>query len=249
MLNCRKKEGNGTCASAGTGMDTGNGTGKQCCDNSSEPKVSQLGEMLSCADSSDINGWEKCWEDGTTPWDLGQVTPLIAHLVQSESLPKGRVLVPGCGTGYDVVALAGPDRSVVGLDISETGIKKAKEWSFSCPNKEHFSFLVGDFFNWKSEEHFNLIFDYTFFCAIDPSFRRDWAKKIEELLKPDGELITLVFVVTGQEEGPPYNNNLADYEEVLNPLGFKAISIEDNELSAEQRKGSEKLVRWKKCMN
>jgi SAM-dependent methyltransferase len=192
--------------------------------------------MMTCADSSDINGWEKCWEEGTTPWDLGQVTPLITNLIHSETVPIGRVLVPGCGTGYDVVALAGPDRYVVGLDISETGIKKAKEWSCSSPNKEYFAFLVGDFFNWKSEEAFDLIFDYTFFCAIDPSLRSDWAKRIDELLKLDGELITLIFVISGQEEGPPYDNNLADYEEVLNPLGFKAISIEDNELSVEQRK-------------
>ncbi|KAJ3678123.1 hypothetical protein LUZ60_001926 [Juncus effusus] len=233
MLSCRRKEGNVACT----------GTSKPCCDKSSDP---QLGKMMTCADSSDINGWEKCWEEGTTPWDLGQVTPLVANLIQSETVPIGRVLVPGCGA-Y-IMALAGPDRYVVGLDISETGIKKAKEWSCSSLNKEYFAFLVGDFFNWKSEEAFDLIFDYTFFCAIDPSLRSDWAKRIDELLKLDGELITLIFVISGQEEGPPYDNNLADYEEVLNPLGFKAISIEDNELSVEQRKESEKLVRWKRCI-
>ena len=29
--------------------------------------------------------------------------------------------------GYDVVAIAGPERYVVGLDISETAIEKAQE--------------------------------------------------------------------------------------------------------------------------
>jgi hypothetical protein len=32
-----------------------------------------------------------------TPWDLGKPTPVIEHLVRSETLPKGRALVPGCG--------------------------------------------------------------------------------------------------------------------------------------------------------
>lgn len=43
-------------------------------------------------------GWEKCWEQGLTPWDLGQATPIVVHLHQSGALPKGRALVPGCGT-------------------------------------------------------------------------------------------------------------------------------------------------------
>nr|POF25811.1 putative thiol methyltransferase 1 [Quercus suber] len=36
-------------------------------------------------------------------------------------------LVPGCGHGYDVAAIACPERYVVGLDISDIAIKKAME--------------------------------------------------------------------------------------------------------------------------
>lgn len=73
------------------------------------------------------DGWEKSWEAAVTPWDLGKPTPIIEHLVKSGTLPKGRALVPGCGTGYDVVALASPERFVVGLDISSTAVEKAKQ--------------------------------------------------------------------------------------------------------------------------
>ncbi|KAF3557700.1 hypothetical protein F2Q69_00010613, partial [Brassica cretica] len=73
------------------------------------------------------SGWEKCWEDGVTPWDQGRATPLILHLLDSSSLPLGRTLVPGCGGGHDVVAMANPERFVVGLDISEKTLKKASE--------------------------------------------------------------------------------------------------------------------------
>ena len=44
------------------------------------------------------DGWERCWEEGLTPWDLGKPTPVLQHLLQTDSLPKGRVLVPGCGS-------------------------------------------------------------------------------------------------------------------------------------------------------
>lgn len=44
------------------------------------------------------DGWEKSWREGVTPWDLGQPTPILLHLLQMGSLPKGRALVPGCGS-------------------------------------------------------------------------------------------------------------------------------------------------------
>ncbi|KAJ1703755.1 hypothetical protein LUZ63_003534 [Rhynchospora breviuscula] len=229
------------------GALTGTGTGEPYRDPSSNPNVSRLREVIGSADTS--NGWEKSWEEGITPWDLGMPTPVVVHLVQTQVIPKGRVLVPGCGTGHDVVALAGPERYVVGLDISGTAIKKAKELSASSPNREYFSFLAEDFFNWNPSEPFDLIFDYTFFCALEPVLRSAWAKKISEILKPEGELITLIYVITDQKEGPPFNNNVSDYEEVLSPLGFKQIYIEDNELAVKPRKGREKLVRWTRSRN
>ncbi|XP_020247474.1 probable thiol methyltransferase 2 isoform X1 [Asparagus officinalis] len=195
------------------------------------------------------DGWEKCWEEGVTPWDLGQPTPVVLHLLQTGTLPKGRILVPGCGTGYDVVAMASPDRHVVGLDVSRNAVKKAKEWSSSFPNANYFDFVAADFFTWQPAELFDMVFDYTFFFAIDPCMRPSWAKKMADILKPDGELITLIYLINDQESGPPYNNSIADYEEVLNPVGFKALSIVDNDLAIAPRRGKEKLGRWKRCLN
>ncbi|URE42797.1 Thiopurine S-methyltransferase (TPMT) [Musa troglodytarum] len=153
------------------------------------------------------------------------------------------------GLGYDVVAIAGPERYVVGLDISTSAVEKAKELSSSLPNANQFTFVAADFFAWQPTEKFDLIFDYTFFCAIDPCLRPAWAQKIQEILKPDGELITLIYLISGQEGGPPYNTTVADYEQVLNPVGFKALSIEDNELAVKPRKGNEKIGRWKRLSN
>ena len=145
-----------------------------------------------------------------------------------------------------MVALASPERFVVGLDISSTAVEKAKQWSSSLPNADCFTFLADDFFKWKPSEQFDLIFDYTFFCALDPSLRLAWAETVSGLLKPHGELITLIYLISDQEGGPPFNNTVTDYQKVLEPLGFKAILMEDNELAIKPRKGQEKLGRWKR---
>ncbi|XP_057956880.1 thiocyanate methyltransferase 1-like isoform X2 [Malania oleifera] len=226
----------------------------------SNPKVHQM-QQLVYSGSTGSGGWEKCWEEGLTPWDLGCPTPIVTHLNQIGALPMGRVLVPGCGSvsgslffgpgseGHDVVAMACPERFVVGLDISEKAINKAIELSSSSPSIDYFSFFKEDFFAWHPTELYDLIFDYTFFCAIELEMRPAWAKRVEDLLKPDGELMTLMFPVSDHVGGPPYKVSVADYEEVLHPLGIKAISIVDNELAIQPRKGREKLGRWKRSLS
>lgn len=94
-----------------------------------------------------INEWETLWQDNITPWDLGQATPLLSDELEKgllsnhlSSIQKYRVLVPGCGTGYDLYTIAKHISScidtvpkldssfvVVGLDISSTSLQKADE--------------------------------------------------------------------------------------------------------------------------
>ena len=53
------------------------------------------------AEQADGDGWSRCWDEGVTPWDLGQPTPAVVELVQMGTLPRdgatATVLVPGCG--------------------------------------------------------------------------------------------------------------------------------------------------------
>ncbi|XP_002983430.2 thiocyanate methyltransferase 1 isoform X1 [Selaginella moellendorffii] len=191
--------------------------------------------------------WEKCWAERLTPWDLGGVTPLIQHLVSQDQLPQGRCLVPGCGSGYDVLALASPSRHVVGLDISETALERAKELaSKNTTTQKYVEFKAVDFFSYSEPKPFDLIFDYTFFCALEPSLRPAWAKKMAELLARDGELLTLMYPVGDHEGGPPYAASPKAYEAVLHPCGLHALYLEDNKFSIGARKGREILGRWKK---
>ncbi|KAI3882596.1 hypothetical protein MKW92_051848 [Papaver armeniacum] len=92
---------------------------------------SKVEKMQGLLDEDSTGGWDKCWEQGLTPWDLGQPTPVLLQLLDKETLPKGRVLVPGCGAGYDVIAIANPERYVVGLELSENAVKRAREVKFA----------------------------------------------------------------------------------------------------------------------
>ncbi|KAL9258375.1 putative thiol methyltransferase 2 [Drosera capensis] len=233
------------------------------------PEVEKMRGLVS---RHPLGGWKMCWEEAVTPWDLGQPTPILLHLLQTGSIPTGRTLVPGCGSGYDVIALAGPDRYVIGLDISDIALSRARQLASKSLMGNYCTFLKEDFFDWKPTELFDLIFDYTyihsflclfeyvqrnakdysfewycrFFVAIDPKMRPAWARRMSELLKPDGELITLMFPIDDHVGGPPHKTSVAEYEAVLCPLGFQAVLIEDNDLAFGRRKGKEKLGRWRR---
>ncbi|KAL9251574.1 putative thiol methyltransferase 2 [Drosera capensis] len=208
--------------------------------------TAEVEKMRRLVSRDPLGGWQKCWEEAATPWDLGQPTPILLHLLQTDSVPTGRILVPGCGSGYDVIALAGPERYVIGLDVSDTALSRARELSSRSPMGKYCTFLKEDFFKWKPTELFDVVFDYTFFCAIDPNMRSAWARCMSELLKSDGELITLMFPIDDHVGGPPFTALVADYEAVLCPLGFQPVLIEENELAIGRRKGMEKLGRWKR---
>ncbi|XP_066364532.1 probable thiol methyltransferase 2 isoform X1 [Miscanthus floridulus] len=223
--------------------------------NVSNPAVVRVRQLIGGTAEYSSDGWRRCWEEGVTPWDLGQPTPAVVDLVNSGTLPGGdhdgratTVLVPGCGAGHDVVALSGAGRFVVGLDISEAAIHKARQRAAAADGNS-FDFVAADFFTWEPPDKFDIIFDYTFFCAFEPSMRPAWAKRIADLLKQDGELITLMYLAEGQEAGPPFNTAVVDYEEVLNPLGLVMNSIQDNEVAVQSRKGMEKMARWKRMAN
>ncbi|CAN7058561.1 unnamed protein product, partial [Brassica oleracea var. botrytis] len=74
------------------------------------------------------------------------------------------------------------------------------------------------------------------FLVVEPSVRPPWAQRIEKLLKPSGELITLMFPMDERSGGPPYKVSVSDYEKVLIPLGFEAMSIVDKERAITPRK-------------
>jgi SAM-dependent methyltransferase len=79
------------------------------------------------------------------------------------------VLVPGCGTGHDVRALAAEGVEVIGLDIAPRGIDKAETFPVSCGER----YELGDFLNLGKQYHhsFDWIVEHTCLCAIDPSER------------------------------------------------------------------------------
>jgi SAM-dependent methyltransferase len=197
--------------------------------------------------------WEEHWESGHTPWDAGASSPILTSLlehwpVQAESRPEGRALVTGCGAGYDVFTLAKSHYAALGIDIA-SGVTPRFEALLrkSGLTEEAAQLRIVDFFTADQGSlggRFDLIWDYTFYCAIDPSLRAGWAKKMHSLLARDGRLVMLIFPVNPQaprDQGPPYP---LDPEEVTQALAdsFERLTLEPVKTSHPGREGKEWLA-------
>jgi len=193
--------------------------------------------------------WEEAWREGRTGWDAGGSPPVLRELLERAELPDGRALVPGCGAGYDVLSLASEARVAVGLDLAPPAAERfrALREERGVP-AERARIVTEDFFAHRPEEPFDLIWDYTFLCALDPSVRGDWAKKVDSLLAPEGELVTLIFPAVDEPplgQGPPFPLQPAHVRELLEPR-FTAVELRPVERSHPGREGMEWLGRWRR---
>lgn len=199
--------------------------------------------------------WEQAWAEGRTPWDAGASPPALHSLcagelsVAGEPLPRGRALVPGCGAGHDVLTLAASGRETTGVDLAPDAARRFEELRATREVSQTAACVqVLDFFNWRPADPFDLAWDYTFFCAIPPALRPDWANQLAACLRPGAELWTLMFPLVAEPpedpRGPPYPVHLSLYAAVLEPAGFELLGAAPVPRSHPGREGREQLARW-----
>jgi SAM-dependent methyltransferase len=169
-----------------------------------------------------MTDWNERYRKGETPWEKGAPAPPLLELlekVDSEIWGDGSVLIPGCGTGHDVRALAAKGFPVLGLDLAEEAICRA----LSHPEAGGESYEVGDFLDagWRMGKRFSAIFEHTCFCAIDPARRADYAQACAELIIPGGYLIGVFFLTPYDPDeewtGPPFPSEMEELNSVFSP--------------------------------
>lgn len=188
--------------------------------------------------------WQGHYESNDLGWDLGEVAPPFVQLWQEEKLPVGKVLVPGCGRGHEVVFLAENGFEVTAIDFSEGAITHLENALKERNLKGRV--LHQDFFSLDDSHDgvYDLVLEQTFFCAIAPRQRQDYALNVARILKPGGMLVGL-FYHTDKEGGPPYNTTREDIESSFSK-NFEIQQLDKTSLSAEQRKDKEWLGILKK---
>jgi SAM-dependent methyltransferase len=148
-------------------------------------------------DPADASFWDLRYEARFAPWDAGRVPAQLAALVARER--PAAALVPGCGSAYEVRALAEAGWRVLGIDFSAEALAAARAvlgpWAGSLRQ--------ADFFAPLPEAPFDLVYERAFLCALPRRMWAHWALRMAEVVRPGGLLAGYFYFDEG-ERGPPF---------------------------------------------
>ncbi len=153
--------------------------------------------------------WEQRFAEGNTPWDRGEANPQLGVWLAAGALKPCRILVPGCGSGYEVEALAAEGFEVTALDYAPVAIERTRKLLDAAGLEANL--IEADALAWQPPRPFDAIYEQTCLCALYPDQWRAYADRLHAWLVPGGRLFAL-FVqfqrpgsAAGAIEGPPYH--------------------------------------------
>lgn len=189
----------------------------------------------------DKNYWEEKWQSRQTGWDIGYSSPAIEKYILQYLNKEASILIPGCGNAYEVEFLWNLGfKNLTVLDISPTAVDILKD---KYSDKIGVTVICEDFFN--HDRKYDLIIEQTFFCALAPSLRNQYAEKMYSLLKKNGKIIGVMFNRVFEKDGPPFGGSISEYKVIFKDY-FDIQKMEDCYNSIPARKGSEIFINLKK---
>ncbi|MBI3376162.1 MAG: methyltransferase domain-containing protein [Betaproteobacteria bacterium] len=180
-------------------------------------------------DSSRPDFWDSRYAAGVTPWDARGAPPMLEAWIAAhpDRLQGARVLVPGCGSGYEVRCFARAGCEVLAIDFSDAALQAAQR---ELGDLAHLA-RKGDFFGFEGDDvPFDFIYERALLCALPRRVWTDWGRRVAALL-PAGALLAGFFYFDDNAKGPPFGTDAGALRALLDP-GF--VRIEDRIVPAEQ---------------
>ena len=180
-----------------------------------------------------MNYWEERYQKGEIGWDVGAISTPLKEYIDQLTDKNLKILIPGAGNGYEFdYLITNGFKNVFVVDIAASPLKNIAE-----RNPEFTSNLIhSDFF--ALNKRFDLVLEQTFFCAIPPTMRSDYATKMQEILHPKGKLAALLFDFPLTNEGPPFGGSKEEYINRFAPK-FEIKKLEHSYNSIKPRENKE----------
>ena len=183
--------------------------------------------------------WDLRYEARFAPWDAGRVPRRLRRFIASH--PPGRARVPGCGSAYEVRALAEAGWDVLGIDFSAEAVSAAR----AVLGELHERVRRADFFGPRPEAPFGFVYERAFLCALPRRMWPAWGERMAGLVAPGG-LLGGFFFFGDEERGPPFPLRGPHELEALLAARFERVEDEPVDDSIAVFAGRERWQAWRR---
>jgi thiopurine S-methyltransferase len=167
----------------------------------------------------DKNFWINAWEEGRTGFHQQNFHPKLVQYFPKLSPHEGqRVFVPLCGKTHDMLWLLKQGLKVQGVELYEGAVaeffdennlpapKIQTDGAFKNYLLDDITISVGDIFAFPENDPFDFIYDRAALVALPEYMRKDYAKKITCLIKPQGKMLLITYEYHPEEMmAPPFS--------------------------------------------
>ena len=181
--------------------------------------------------------WSKRYNQNQIGWDCGKITSPLKEYIDQLTNKDIKILIPGCGNAYEGEYLWNQGfKNTYILDFAPEAILNFKKLVPDFPNENIHEL---DFFD--HSDKYDLIIEQTFFCAIHPTRRNEYAAHVSNMLNEKGKLVGVLFN-RDFEGGPPFGGCIEEYQNLFS-IYFSEVKMNPCYNSIKPRINSELFIR------
>ena len=177
--------------------------------------------------SKDFPDWETLYKTQkveTLPWYNENLDSDLENELNQRNIIKGKFLDLGTGPATQAIWLAKRGFQVIGSDLSEAAIKRARNVYAS---EKDLDFIVDDILNSKlKESEFDYVFDRGCFHVLSSADRQIYISKIKGVLRDKGKLFLKCFSDKEPRQEGPYKFSQQEIRDLFSKY-FRIDSIKE----------------------
>ncbi|MEU8899269.1 class I SAM-dependent methyltransferase [Nocardia sp. NPDC048505] len=144
--------------------------------------------------------WDASYRNGPAPWEIDGPQPAVVRLAAAGGV-TGSVLDAGCGSGANALHLAALGLPVLGVDVAETALARARAAAAALGVDAEFT--TADALHLERlHRRFDTVLDSGLFHTFDAGERLAYAASLAAVTEPGGTVYILCFSDDGPDAGP-----------------------------------------------
>ena len=168
------------------------------------------------------------YEQGTPAWCIGRPQPVVLEILDRGWLANGPLLDAGCGTGQNLIEIAGrhPEMRGLGVDSVPAAVRSAEEGVLQAGLGKRVETEVADLRMGVPPGPFQTILDAGVLHVFSDHDRRRYLSGVVESLLPGGEFVVVVFSDAEIRGGGPRRMGREELKAALVEAGLEVLEIE-----------------------